>query len=95
MFIGIEAGSNNHGCRDYLVAAQLTETTAMVVEVASCDSCWQVGHDIDHVFADVGDVIEVEGIVPAGDDWAVDVGMRADSFRVIGHVDEEGDQTMY
>lgn len=75
--------ANTHGCRDYLVAV-VTEVSddfikATVIEAASCTSCWQVGHDRDHVFAAVGDTVQysLSRIMPAGDDWSADVKWEA------------------
>lgn len=70
--IGVNPGSNNHGCRDYAVLRYLGDGKAAVIEAASCSSCWQVGHDRDHVFATVGDTWDVNPaeVVLAGDTWS-------------------------
>lgn len=72
--IGIGAGSNTHGCSDYLIARVIAigdgEVTAEVTECESCQSCWQVGHDYDHVFATVGDTLtfDIAALQLADDD---------------------------
>jgi hypothetical protein len=45
---------NSHGCRDSAVLRWNKWGTGTVVEVQSCNSCWQVGHDANHIFAEVG-----------------------------------------
>lgn len=50
----------NHGCSDSAVL-EIEEVvgesiTARVIDVNNCHSCWQVGHDASHVFAQVGGV---------------------------------------
>jgi len=82
-FVGIGAGSNNHGCMNYAVAQVAGQcegldhdsVTVVIEEVQSCHSCWQVGHDSDYVFYTVGDVISIplNEIRKAGRDWARNV----------------------
>ena len=50
----------NHGCSDYAVYQDNGDGTATCVEVSSCASCWQVGHDDQHVFALIGDVVPIK-----------------------------------
>jgi len=76
--IGIDGSQGyNHGCQDYAVA----EITAVngdhhvvttVIEAQSCHSCWQVSHDADHVFAEIGDVLTfpITELDPANDTWS-------------------------
>jgi hypothetical protein len=71
--IGVDGSrSFDHGCLDYAVLRYLGDGKAEVVEAQSCHSCWQVGHDSDHVFTSVGDVWPVgeNEVRPARDDWA-------------------------
>lgn len=59
----------NHGCRDYSVMEYIGDGKAKVIEAQSCTSCWQVGHDQDHVFAEIGEVLDItiyKDIEPAG-----------------------------
>ncbi len=63
MTIIIEAAANTHGCTDYCVVKRIDPGGGYVVtEAQSCSSCWQVGHDRDHVFATVGDVMTREEV---------------------------------
>jgi hypothetical protein len=50
----------NHGCNDYAVYEDNGDGTATCIEAQSCSSCWQVGHDQNHVFAEVGEIESVE-----------------------------------
>lgn len=50
----------NHGCRDYAIAEFQGDGVALIIEAQSCHSCWQVGHDSDHVFARIGEHIDVD-----------------------------------
>lgn len=53
------AANYNHGCQDFLVAEYEGEGRARITEVDNCNSCWQVGHDRDHIHAVVGDLFEL------------------------------------
>ena len=70
--IGVNAGSNTHGCRDNAVLRYTGDGKAIVIQADSCTSCWQVGHDSDHVFATVGDTwaIDPAKVVVSGDNWS-------------------------
>lgn len=50
----------NHGCTDFAVFEDRGDGTAICVEANSCTSCWQVGHDHNNVYAEVGEVVTVE-----------------------------------
>jgi hypothetical protein len=72
--------SFNHGCMDYAVLRYDGDGKATVIAAQSCTSCWQVGHDDNHTFAQVGDVWDISGwnesIQPAGNDWATTVAWK-------------------
>lgn len=70
---------HNHGCRDYAIVRYVDGGRGEVIEASSCTSCWQVGHDADHVFAREGDTWSFadEYLTPAGDDWSADVTWEA------------------
>jgi hypothetical protein len=70
--IGVNAGSNTHGCRDYAILRFLGDGKAICIESNSCTSCWQVGHDSAHVFATVGGTWDVdpERVYPADESWS-------------------------
>ncbi len=58
------AGSWTHGCRDYAVVRVLEDhddtADVVVLEAGACQSCWQVGHTNDHIFAPaVGEVVVI------------------------------------
>ncbi|NJL73700.1 MAG: hypothetical protein HC892_00365 [Saprospiraceae bacterium] len=59
--VGIDGATGNHGCSDYAIGRiwAIDRDSRMVsieiVECNSCTSCWQCGHDADHIFAEVGD----------------------------------------
>ena len=57
--IGINAKGNTHGCRDYAIAMYTGGGVAVVIESESCHSCWQVGHDTEHVFMPIGERIDI------------------------------------
>jgi hypothetical protein len=56
----------NHGCEDFAVYESTDGITAVCTQASSCHSCWQVGHDADHVFATVGDVVPVTKLLEWG-----------------------------
>ena len=70
--IGVNAGSNTHGCRDYAILRYMGDGKAVCIEADSCTSCWQVGHDSDHVFATMGDTWDVNPaeVSLAGETWS-------------------------
>ncbi len=79
--IGLDGGRGfNHGCTDYAILEYVGDGHAKVVEAQSCSSCWQVGHDYDHVFATVGDVhvVDADTLRPAGQTWATSVAWEID-----------------
>lgn len=49
----------NHGCQDWATVEVDDAGNGIVTEVHNCTSCWQVGHDANHVFAEVGDKVKV------------------------------------
>lgn len=53
----------NHGCQDSAVYRDNGDGTATCIEAHTCRSCWQVGHDRDHVYAEVGDVVPVRDLL--------------------------------
>lgn len=76
--IGIDGSkTSNHGCRDYAVLQYIGNGKAKVIEAQSCTSCWQVGHDQDHIFAEVGETWDIvsryKDIVPAEGGWSNNV----------------------
>lgn len=57
-----------------------------VVEAQSCHSCWQVGHDADHVFAQVGEkfTMRLSALRKADQEvWAKGVMWEADPSSVV------------
>jgi hypothetical protein len=52
----------NHGCSDWAKWQDNGDGTATCIEVNSCSSCWQVGHDQDHTYAVIGDIRKIEDI---------------------------------
>ena len=56
-----------HGCTDSAVYRDNGDGTATCTEVVNCQSCWQVGHDRDHVYAELGEVVPVETLLECGD----------------------------
>lgn len=68
----------DHGCRDLLVAEYIGKGEAVVISASNCTSCWQVGHDNDHIFATVGEVLKVNGLKLTYNDPAVYTGYTAD-----------------
>lgn len=59
MYILDPSDRYNHGCADYAIYRANGDGTATCTEANSCHSCWQVGHDDDHIYAEVGDVVSV------------------------------------
>lgn len=54
---------HNHGCTDWAEGIVQPDLRSIkVTSVNSCHSCWQVGHDADHLFAKVGEVIALTDI---------------------------------
>ena len=56
----------NHGCTAYAVYQDRGDGTAICIEAQSCNQCWQVGHDNNFIYAQVGDVISIEDLLQ---DW--------------------------
>ena len=75
--IGLDGSRGyNHGCRDSAVFEYIGDNKAKTIEASNCTSCWQVGHDQDHVFATIGEVISITAteLAPASwDTWSADV----------------------
>jgi hypothetical protein len=82
MIIGIDGSQPfNHGCTDYAIVESNDDgQTGVVIETQSCHSCWQVGHDSEHTFAEVGDRVTLRNLRPASDNWARSVTHEADFF---------------
>jgi hypothetical protein len=58
--LGIDGSrGSNHGCTDWAIAEYTGDGKAKIIDADSCHSCWQVGHDADHVFYEVGDEIDL------------------------------------
>lgn len=58
--LGIDGSrGSNHGCNDWAVAEYLGNGKGKIVSAGSCHSCWQVGHDADHIFYEVGEEIDL------------------------------------
>jgi hypothetical protein len=57
----------NHGCSNYAIGVIKSvsgqDVTIEITESNSCHSCWQVGHDADYTYHNVGETI----ILPADD----------------------------
>ncbi|MDD2627811.1 MAG: hypothetical protein PHD20_02875 [Clostridia bacterium] len=53
----------NHGCSDFAVLEDNQDGTATVIKAESCHSCWQVGHDQDHIYYEIGDIVTIENIM--------------------------------
>lgn len=54
----------NHACEDYAVFTyDPGDLFAICVEARTCTSCWQVGHDEEHVYAEVGERIKVSSLL--------------------------------
>jgi len=53
----------NHGCCDLAVLQNNFDGTATVIQVQSCHSCWQVGHNQDHKYMILGDIIPIPTIL--------------------------------
>lgn len=49
----------NHGCRNEATVQLDSANTGVITNVNSCDSCWQVGHDANYTFAQVGDRVQL------------------------------------
>jgi hypothetical protein len=77
--IGVGPGYNTHGCRDMAVLRYLGDGKATVIEAESCHSCWQVGHDADHVFITIGEKFRLDPnkVVLAGVDWSSQIKWEA------------------
>jgi hypothetical protein len=52
----------NHGCQDSATWQDNGDGTATCLEATSCHSCWQVGHDYDHIYAEVGEVRPIDAL---------------------------------
>ena len=52
----------NHGCTDYALWEDNGDGTATCISADSCHSCWQVGHDDRHIYAEVGEIVKIEDI---------------------------------
>ena len=78
--IGFNPSRNNHGCRDYAVG-KITgmspdgDYIVKIIEAQSCHSCWQVGHDMNHIFYKVGDIVNVDilHLKYNNDEWSKDI----------------------
>ena len=56
--------SYNHGCKDAAMYEEVGDGIhAVCIEVVSCHSCWQVGHDSNHEYDYVGNVRRIADIV--------------------------------
>lgn len=54
----------NHACEDFAVFTYAPgDVFAICVEARTCTSCWQVGHDEEHVYAEVGERIKVSSLL--------------------------------
>lgn len=53
----------NHGCTAYAVYQDRGDGTAICIEAESCNHCWQVGHDDNFIYAQVGDIISVADLL--------------------------------
>lgn len=57
---------SNHGCEDTASFQSTDGITAVCTDSTSCHNCWQVGHDGDHCFFQVGDVVSVAELLSGG-----------------------------
>ena len=67
--IAVDGATGNHGCTDYAIFRYDGGGRMICIEVQSCHSCWQVGHDSDHVFARLGETwggVDPNELTPAG-----------------------------
>jgi hypothetical protein len=75
-------GVFDHGCMDYAIAEYLGDGKAKIVEAQNCTSCWQVGHDAGHVFANIGEHVTINGVMPANSqEWSADVTWQTDNWE--------------
>ena len=81
----------NHGCTAYAVFQGKGDGTAVCIKAESCNHCWQVGHDDNFIYAQVGDVISMENLLQKSDLVQQDTIIKcvADLAKEIG-VDVEG-----
>ena len=85
----------SHGCTNWatakIVGIQRTKAKvyAQVIKAESCHSCWQVGHDADYTFCEVGDLVEFPytSLQRPTDSWSADVQWEADDWTIIDHAD--------
>ena len=61
------ARHSNHGCSDAATWQDRGDGTAICLHAVNCTSCWQVGHDNDHVYATAGEVCQIENLVDSID----------------------------
>jgi hypothetical protein len=88
--VGVDgSGAFDHGCADYAVLRYLGNGKAQVIEAQSCHSCWQVGHDQEHIFAAVGDVwiLDMAAITcVTGDDRMFATGVDFEYSGMLGRI---------
>jgi hypothetical protein len=53
----------NHGCADSAVYEDNGNGTATCIEAHSCNSCWEVGHDDNHIYAEIGEIVSVDSLL--------------------------------
>lgn len=53
----------NHGCNDSAVFEDSGDGTATCIQVSSCTSCWQCGHQDGHEYARTGDIRKVDDLL--------------------------------
>jgi hypothetical protein len=53
----------NHGCSDFAILEDNQDGTCTVIEVMSCHNCWQVGHDQDHEYYRIGDILSTQEVL--------------------------------
>lgn len=72
----------DHGCYDFAVFRYLGDGQARAIKADNCTSCWQVGHDQGHIFAEVGETyqIDLDKVRLATGNFRRDVAWEIDRF---------------
>lgn len=54
----------NHGCEDWAVLQENQDgRTCTVINSNSCHNCWQVGHDQNHKYYQIGDILTIQEVL--------------------------------
>lgn len=57
----------NHGCQNLATLENNGDGTFTVIDAVSCQSCWQVGHDRNYIYASVGDIWTEDELLESND----------------------------